>query len=180
MRLVTFQISTALGLFARVGALHEQYVVDLNMAYLRWLSDQGEAQPRRIADAQVPSTMLEFLEGGPSTMAAARRALDYVTNIGPSIQGPQKETICHLHDAVSLAVSLSQGQPGQRYTYAQLTRPSGFSGVDAAEDRMKLALAAYHAGPEHVAGCEPAWTESAPRGIRPRVTRVSVGVTPRH
>ncbi|HXG78997.1 MAG TPA: penicillin-binding protein activator [Methyloceanibacter sp.] len=34
------------------------------------------------------------------------------------------------YDAVSLAVSLSSNPPGQRYTYAQLTRPSGFSGVD--------------------------------------------------
>ncbi len=34
------------------------------------------------------------------------------------------------YDAVSLAVSLSQNAPGQRYTTAQLTRPSGFSGID--------------------------------------------------
>ena len=34
------------------------------------------------------------------------------------------------YDAVSLAVSLSPNAPGQRYTTPQLTRPSGFSGVD--------------------------------------------------
>jgi ABC-type branched-subunit amino acid transport system substrate-binding protein len=34
------------------------------------------------------------------------------------------------YDAVSLAVSLSQGLPGQRYSPAQLTRPSGFAGID--------------------------------------------------
>jgi ABC-type branched-subunit amino acid transport system substrate-binding protein len=34
------------------------------------------------------------------------------------------------YDAVSLAVSLSQNPPGQRYSYSQLTRPSGFAGVD--------------------------------------------------
>lgn len=34
------------------------------------------------------------------------------------------------YDAVSLAVSLSPNPPGQRYTTAQLTRPSGFSGID--------------------------------------------------
>ena len=34
------------------------------------------------------------------------------------------------YDAVSLAVSLSQNPPGQRYTQAQLTRGSGFQGVD--------------------------------------------------
>jgi ABC-type branched-subunit amino acid transport system substrate-binding protein len=34
------------------------------------------------------------------------------------------------YDAVSLAVSLSSNPPGQRYTVSQLTRPTGFSGVD--------------------------------------------------
>ncbi|MEC9367468.1 MAG: penicillin-binding protein activator [Pseudomonadota bacterium] len=34
------------------------------------------------------------------------------------------------YDAVSLAVSLSRNRPGQRFTAAQLTRSSGFAGVD--------------------------------------------------
>ena len=34
------------------------------------------------------------------------------------------------HDAVSLAIALSGGTDGQRYGAAQLTRPSGFTGVD--------------------------------------------------
>jgi ABC-type branched-subunit amino acid transport system substrate-binding protein len=34
------------------------------------------------------------------------------------------------YDAVSLAVSLSQNPPGQRYTFSQLTRASGFAGID--------------------------------------------------
>jgi ABC-type branched-subunit amino acid transport system substrate-binding protein len=34
------------------------------------------------------------------------------------------------YDAMSLAVSLSQNPPGQRYSYSQLTRASGFAGVD--------------------------------------------------
>jgi len=34
------------------------------------------------------------------------------------------------YDAVSLAVSLSQNASGERFSHAQLTRPSGFAGVD--------------------------------------------------
>jgi branched-chain amino acid transport system substrate-binding protein len=34
------------------------------------------------------------------------------------------------YDAVSLAVSLSNNQPGQRYSMMQLTRSSGFAGID--------------------------------------------------
>ena len=36
------------------------------------------------------------------------------------------------YDAVSLAIALSGGADGQRYGAAQLTRPSGFTGVDGA------------------------------------------------
>jgi 2-keto-4-pentenoate hydratase/2-oxohepta-3-ene-1,7-dioic acid hydratase in catechol pathway len=93
MKLVSFLVATPVGTFTRVGAVHGQHWVDLNMAYARWLADQGEAQPRRLADAQVPAAMLEFLEGGISTMAAARRALDYLVTLGPSSRGPFNETI---------------------------------------------------------------------------------------
>lgn len=93
MKLVSFRVTTSVGTFTRVGATHGQSVVDLNMAYARWLADQREAQPYRLADAQVPSRMLEFLEGGFSTMAAARRALDYAVMLGPSSKGPAGETI---------------------------------------------------------------------------------------
>jgi 2-keto-4-pentenoate hydratase/2-oxohepta-3-ene-1,7-dioic acid hydratase in catechol pathway len=103
MKLVTLLIATPLGPFARVGALQAGHVVDMNMAYARWLSDQGEAQPRRLADAQVPPLMLEFLEGGPSTMAAARRALDYAVALGPSAEGPCGETIFHPAAGVQIA-----------------------------------------------------------------------------
>lgn len=106
MKLVSFRIATPVGTFTRVGAIHGQGLVDLNMAYARWLSDQGEAQPHRLADAQVPSTMLEFLEGGPSTMAAARRSFDSVVTLGPSVKGPSGETIWYQAAAVEMAAPL--------------------------------------------------------------------------
>ena len=106
MKLVTYQIGTPFGPVSRVGSLYGQNVIDLNLAYVRWLSDQGEAQPHRLADAQVPATMLAFLEGGASTMVAASRALDYVNSIGPSPQGPRGETIVHPLSKVRLAAPL--------------------------------------------------------------------------
>jgi 2-keto-4-pentenoate hydratase/2-oxohepta-3-ene-1,7-dioic acid hydratase in catechol pathway len=93
MKLVSFRVTTPLGTFTRVGVLHGQNIVDVNMAYARWLNDQREAQPYRLANAQVPSTMLEFLEGGSSTLAAARRAVDYVVTLGHESQGPSGETL---------------------------------------------------------------------------------------
>ncbi len=100
MKLVSFRIHTPIGNFLRVGALHGQMILDLNMAYARMLADQGEAQPYRLANAIVPSVMLEFLEGGPSSMTAARQALDYVIPLGPSIRGPEGEMIAYTDTAV--------------------------------------------------------------------------------
>jgi 2-keto-4-pentenoate hydratase/2-oxohepta-3-ene-1,7-dioic acid hydratase in catechol pathway len=106
MKLVSFRVSTPIGTFTRVGAIHHQQVVDLNMAYARWLADQQEAQPYRLADAQVPPNMLEFLEGGSSTIAAARRAKDYVTALPASVKGPSGETILYSAPDVPLSAPL--------------------------------------------------------------------------
>ena len=106
MKLVSFRVRTPIGTFTRVGAIHHQQVVDLNMAYARWLADQQEAQPRRLADAQVPSTMLEFLEGGASTIAAACRAKDYVTALPASVKGPAEGTIVYSSTDVQLSAPL--------------------------------------------------------------------------
>jgi 2-keto-4-pentenoate hydratase/2-oxohepta-3-ene-1,7-dioic acid hydratase in catechol pathway len=106
MKLVTFLVPTPVGTFTRVGALHGPGVVDLNMAYARWLADQQETQPQRLADAQVPPTMLEFLEGGPSAMAAARRAKDYVATLDPATRGPAGETIFYQLGSVRLVAPL--------------------------------------------------------------------------
>jgi 2-keto-4-pentenoate hydratase/2-oxohepta-3-ene-1,7-dioic acid hydratase in catechol pathway len=116
MKLVSFRVRTPIGPFTRVGAIHHQQVVDLNMAYARWLADQQEAQPYRLANAQVAPTMLEFLEGGASTMAAARRAKDYVTTLPSSVKGPSGETILSLRDFIAFedhiaATSKKRGQP---------------------------------------------------------------------
>ena len=95
MKLISFQVATPVGIFTRVGALHQARIVDLNMAYAACLVDLRETQPRRLADAQVPASMLEFLEGGPSTMAAARRALDYAAQGESTVAGPNGETILY-------------------------------------------------------------------------------------
>lgn len=106
MKLVTFRVSTPVGTFSRVGAMHGRQVVDLNMAYVRWLVDQQETQPHRLANAQVPPTMLEFLEGGSSTITAARRAKDYVTARSLSVSGPCGETILYSAADVQLMAPL--------------------------------------------------------------------------
>jgi 2-keto-4-pentenoate hydratase/2-oxohepta-3-ene-1,7-dioic acid hydratase in catechol pathway len=96
MKLVSFRIQTPVGRFTRVGAVHGTKVIDLNMAYARMLADDNEAQPYRLADAAVPSTMLGLLEGGPSAMTRAREALDYAKR-NAELRGPDGETIVYIN-----------------------------------------------------------------------------------
>ena len=49
MKLVSVRVTTPVGIFMRVGAMHGQSIIDVNMAYARWLTDQREAQPHRAA-----------------------------------------------------------------------------------------------------------------------------------
>ncbi len=107
MKLVTFQVSTPVGKFARVGACFNDTIVDLNMAYTRMLSDQKEAQSYRMAQAGVPSTMMELLEGGHSAMDRARTAFQYVTGEGEARQGPEGETIIYPVQSIRLLAPLN-------------------------------------------------------------------------
>lgn len=122
MKLVSFLIETPVGTFTRLGSMHGESIVDLNMAYARWLHDQREAQPYRLANAQVPSTMLEFLEGGASAMAAARRAFDYVVTVGATSQGPSGETMFY--------------RTGEVTTIAPLPNPSSLRDFIAFENHI--------------------------------------------
>lgn len=102
MKLVTFQIGTTVGKFARVGALHQNTVIDLNMAYTRMLADAGEPQPYKLAGAGVPTSMLALLQGEVPAMNRAREAFLYVLNTHHAIQGPDGETIVYPESSVSL------------------------------------------------------------------------------
>lgn len=95
MKLVSFRVRTPVGNFVRVGARHGETIIDLNMAQVRWLADQQEAQPYRLANAVVPSSMLALLEGGASAMTAARRAFDHAIRLGKDVRGPEGETIVY-------------------------------------------------------------------------------------
>jgi 2-keto-4-pentenoate hydratase/2-oxohepta-3-ene-1,7-dioic acid hydratase in catechol pathway len=88
MRLVTFEIPTPLGPARRTGALAgENQVVDLNLARAAQHAAQGRPRFRALADAEVPSNMLELLGGGDYTMEAVRDAVDFALIDGTAALG---------------------------------------------------------------------------------------------
>ena len=106
MKLVSFKVPTPVGNFVRVGALHNERITDLNMAYVRHLVDHEEAEPYRLANATVPSTMLALLEGGRSSMAAAESGLEHAIRLGDDARGPEGETVVYIPDSVQMLAPL--------------------------------------------------------------------------
>ena len=72
MKLVTFEVQTVLGRFCRLGAVAGEIVLDLNSAYTWYLNQQGDAEPKRVADVLMPSDMRQFLSNGERAMENAR------------------------------------------------------------------------------------------------------------
>ncbi|MDE2039411.1 MAG: fumarylacetoacetate hydrolase family protein [Elusimicrobia bacterium] len=105
MKLVTFEVSTPLGPFERLGALLEGGMVDLNFACAARLAAQGKAAPRRLADALLPAEMLAFLDGGSEALEAAREALEDVRR-GRLEAGSRGERLVYKEDEARLLAPL--------------------------------------------------------------------------
>lgn len=113
MRLCTFEVSTHLGRHSRVGALLDGRIMDLNFATAWYLAQQGEAEPQPLADALVPSRMIDFLRAG---LRATHTAADLFAGAGPyphnwwkldsPPRGPNDETLVYLPDQVRLRAPL--------------------------------------------------------------------------
>jgi 2-keto-4-pentenoate hydratase/2-oxohepta-3-ene-1,7-dioic acid hydratase in catechol pathway len=92
MKLVSFQLATPIGPQQRIGALAgQERVVDLAAAYRQKLLGAGltESAATRISAALLPGDMVDFIEGGEHSLAAAREAIDwaaqaeYTLGVGP-------------------------------------------------------------------------------------------------
>jgi 2-keto-4-pentenoate hydratase/2-oxohepta-3-ene-1,7-dioic acid hydratase in catechol pathway len=78
MKLVSYEVQTALGRFDRIGALAHGTVVDLTSAATAHLAESGDPNAaRRHAEALVPPDMIGFLEGGKAARELADDAVAY-------------------------------------------------------------------------------------------------------
>src|SRR5918992_2558298 len=79
MKLVTFQASTQFGPVRRLGVLERGGVLDLEVAYLAKLVDQGvdQREAQRAAASSLPPEMERFISAGKPALAAAREAIEF-------------------------------------------------------------------------------------------------------
>jgi 2-keto-4-pentenoate hydratase/2-oxohepta-3-ene-1,7-dioic acid hydratase in catechol pathway len=80
MRLITFDLPTPLGAARRVGCVGDGRVVDVNLAYRRFLEEaHGVARAGEVADAVVPTDMLAFVENGSVAIDALELAVAHAS-----------------------------------------------------------------------------------------------------
>ena len=93
MRLVTFEDPVRR---SRIGAVTaDGSIVDLNSACALYLRDvEHEAAFYRVADALVPADMQALFSGGDTSLEAARKAFDHVSQL-PGATGPRGEIITY-------------------------------------------------------------------------------------
>ena len=88
----------------RVGALRGDEVIDLSLAYAKYLKEREDArQPALLAAALVPSDLAIFIEGGTRTLDYAQAALDHLFGDTLDLLGANGETVVHRASEVRLA-----------------------------------------------------------------------------
>jgi hypothetical protein len=137
MRLCTFEVSTQLGRYNRVGAFKDGRVIDLNFATAWYLAQQGESEPQKLADALAPSNMLEFLRAGLRAMHTSEELFMGAPNpaewwkLPSAPRGPNDETLVYTPDQVRLRAPLPNP--------ARLGTGDEVRFVEKAEPELKLA-----------------------------------------
>ncbi len=81
MKLISFTYDGV----TRIGSRVDEKVVDLNYAYRAQLDAEGAIRAKQIAEAYVPSNMVEFLQGGKQSMELAQKAVDYAVQHADAI-----------------------------------------------------------------------------------------------
>jgi acylpyruvate hydrolase len=81
MKLVTF---TKDGV-SRIGAVENQHIIDLHVAFIEKLRHEGYLRAQQIAEAYIPNDMVGFLQGGKESMEYAKQAIDFALSTESSV-----------------------------------------------------------------------------------------------
>ncbi|MDH2904984.1 MAG: fumarylacetoacetate hydrolase family protein [Methanomassiliicoccales archaeon] len=90
MRLATFQVTTDVGKFKRVGAVvSDGRILDLNFAYATMSGAKGDAYPYESANFHLPPDMMELAKRGKQTVDIASETVKWIAdkNIDRAIEG---------------------------------------------------------------------------------------------
>jgi 2-keto-4-pentenoate hydratase/2-oxohepta-3-ene-1,7-dioic acid hydratase in catechol pathway len=87
----------------RVGALRGDLIVDLSLAYAKFMKErENERHPIPLAAVLVPSDLALFIEGGRRTLDRADTALEHLFGDTHDVLGANGETVIHKASEVRL------------------------------------------------------------------------------
>ena len=106
MKLVTFQVKNPIGIFNRIGCLSSNCIIDLNSAYASYLHyERSEEDIYTLANASIPSDMVQFLHLGSTSNKASKMGKEFVERglrRNEQLEGPKSEQITYRKDEISL------------------------------------------------------------------------------
>jgi 2-keto-4-pentenoate hydratase/2-oxohepta-3-ene-1,7-dioic acid hydratase in catechol pathway len=155
MKLVTFEISTAIGPVQRIGAIRHDRIIDLNMGYTRYLADKhSNGRPYELAAAVLPPDMIAFFRGGKAGREAAQTTIDYVAKKQSKapIMGPEGEKIVYDNTEVKLKAPVPR--PNSLRDYLAFEGHASRSGQKKLDKTWYEMPVCYRGNPDTVIGPE--------------------------
>lgn len=155
MKLVTFEVSTLLGPFLRLGALSQEKIIDLNMGYTRYLMERmGSGRAYEMAAAVLPPEMVGFFRSGEEGKEAAQLTLEYVARglSQGTLAGPQGERIAYQMGEVRLKAPVPR--PNSIRDYISFEGHASMSGQRELSPAWYQMPVCYKGNPDSVIGPE--------------------------
>jgi len=129
MKLVTFSVPTPVGQIQRIGTVHHNKIIDLNMGYSRCLTDEySSSEAYELAAVMLPPDMIAFFRRGEEGKNRARLTIDYVAKYGVegSLLGTKGEKIIYELNEVRLKAPVPR--PNSLRDYLSFEGHASFSG----------------------------------------------------
>ena len=165
MKLVTFEVPTPVGYIQRIGAIHQNRLIDLNMGYTCYLTEKhGGKQACELAAAMLPPDMVAFFRRGAEGEDRARLIIDYVVKrqVKSEPFGPQGEKVVYHMAEVKLKAPVPR--PNSLRDYLSFEGHSSFSGKRQLDKGWYEMPVCYKGNPDTVIGPDeiipwPAFTD---------------------
>ncbi len=165
MKLVTFAVPTPVGEIRRIGAIHQNKIIDLNVAYARYLTEKyGTGQAYELASAMLPPDMIAFLRRGKEARNKAELTIDYVQRYQTkdTLTGARGEKIIYEMSEVKLKAPVPR--PNSIRDFLAFEGHASFSGRRQLDKGWYEIPVCYKGNPDTVIGPDevipwPAFTE---------------------
>jgi 2-keto-4-pentenoate hydratase/2-oxohepta-3-ene-1,7-dioic acid hydratase in catechol pathway len=165
MKIVIFGVPTPVDQIQRIGAMHHNKIIDLNMGYTRYLADKhSNNQAYELATAMLPPDMISFFQRGKAGKDEAELTIDYVVKYQKrgGLLGPRGEKIVYKINEVKLKAPVPR--PNSLRDYLTFEGHASFSGKKELDRGWYEIPVCYKGNPDTVIGPDevilwPAFTD---------------------